>query len=297
MALYRIHPALFGETEIDGVLDIAVSDGRTVFRPTSDGNASSYIATTMAENARVTVSTYNIAALLAYTGFGTQQGSFTGYDAMVDETGAKSSSGAVKYDCATAAHIPRTISASNDAPAVGTIEAISFGSAMDVATSATLSAFTPGSDDLFGLGPVSINGQTITGVMNISVNFGIQEYVERSDGDIHNKSVSVIAIQPVITITTMDPTVRAKVMGGSPSPFNGTLCLNGSSGLSLYFRKRSCDGYVPNGTSEHVRLQALNGVVAADSTAGTPRMTTFTVYPRATSSTAEITVNTASAIS
>lgn len=109
----------------------------------------------------------------------------------------------------------------------------------------------------FGCGPVSINGTTINGVQEITVDSGIRLLQLGSSTEEFDTFVGIQETEPSVTIRTLSM-VNWATLG-----LRG-LALNGSTGLVFYARKftPSVTGglaRVANATAEHIAFVGLNG--------------------------------------
>lgn len=284
-----LHPVTIGSGQIAGVFDVSVMAGENVVRPTADGSIDPFLAMLQGIDPRVMTSTYDVAGALAAAGIGGVAGAVEAYDAVIGVDGVKAASGAVKYSATNAVTFPRSVSLQQDNPATASVETIVTGSDFTVAASQSLSAFTDiGSNVFFGLGPLSVNGTTITGITSVDLTFAVQEFLLRSDGAIHTQAVAAIARIPIITVTAFPDSGIAQ--------FGTRAALNGTTGAIFYARKRTQVGYVADATAQHVRFQMKNGIISRSNTAGSPRLITYTIYPDRVTADAIMAISTASAI-
>ena len=285
-----LHPVTVGSSQIAGVFDVSVLAGENVVRPTADGAIDPFLAMLVGIDPRVQFSTYDLKAGLDVTSLSPVAGAIEAFDAVIGVDGVKAASGAVRYNAANAVTFPRSVSLTQDQPATATFETIVTGSDFTVATGATLSAFAAvGRDVFFGLGPLSVNGSAITGVTSISLDYAVQEFLLRADGNIATNAVAAIERIPIVTITAFPDS--------GISAFGVQAALDGDDGLEFFARKRTRVGYVGDATAEHVKFQMKNGIIKRSNTSGSPRVITYTVYPDRTTADAIMTVNTATAIS
>lgn len=149
--------------------------------------------------------------------------------------------------------------------------------------------------NVFGAGPVSINGTTLGGVQSITVDSGITMIQAGGESEEFDTFVGIQDSAPIVTIQFL------KEYNWSSVGLRGTT-LNGTTGLKFYARKYSNKGSrVANATAEHIAFTGLNGVVNPVNTTGqrsSPISDTIRVHLIAGSdSVLPLTVNTASAIS
>lgn len=282
MALKRLFPVLQGSNLFDGIIDVTPDRGLAVSRPITDGQADPYFAATVASVPKIGWTTVAIAKALGFLGFASAVGNVTAYDQKIGDDGeAASGSVHTKYVLSSALTVPRTLSIPERGDASISYEAMGYNASstepLTVTDSQALGSYTPGNEELFGLGPVKINGTTISGIVSVSVNFGFNLIMENSDGLLWPKDCKVLSRLPVITITTLDTSALLSATGASG---RGSLCLDGTNGLELWARKRACGGYVADATAEHVKIQALDGVVRVGSVSGSSRRGVIIVEPR-----------------
>jgi hypothetical protein len=287
-----LHPVTLNTTQIDGIYQVVPTDGVEVLRPLSDGNVDPYLAMVGARTPGATWATYNLKAALDLVGISAfNTGDAELWDALRNVDGSRATGGAVKVTLANAVTMPRSISAAQDGPATMTLQSWGVGTTpVTVQTSQNVSAFTPGSATFYGLGPALLNGSTaLVGLQSVNVDFGLQEFVLRTDGDVTPKQVVIQARQPSITLVCIGDTARGLVAAG------GTV-LNGTTGLRVVLRKRSATGFVANATAEHIIIQAKNGVVTGQQTDGDPRAFTLRCDISRTNADAPLIISTASAV-
>lgn len=159
-----------------------------------------------------------------------------------------------------------------------------------VALAGNLSAGT-----YFGAGPVSINGTSLGGVQEISIDSGVRLIQAGGESEEFDTFVGLEMTEPTVTITFLQAINWATV------GLRGTT-LDGTNGLVFYGRKFSQGGSrVANATAQHIKFTGLNGIATpVDSNGQQSSPITDTVRVQLTSvsdSVLPLTVNTASAIS
>lgn len=130
-----------------------------------------------------------------------------------------------------------------------------------VSTGQALPTITP-VDEMFTVGPVTINGSNLAAVQRLSVDFGIQTEIVGSDGNAYPTFAGVVDRQPIITVGGLDMTAL--------STFN----INGIalSTWKAYFRKIAEGGTrVADGTAEHVKLSGTTGLFRPGGVRGSNR--------------------------
>ena len=294
---YYLHPVSVASTTIDGILSCDFDPGAMFDRPITDGNVDPFANFKTAVNARATWSTHAIATALGVAGFSTAAGAVVLEDAQITAGAKISGSNHNKVTMAAARVFPRSLTCRQDGHAVLTQEAIAYVAAggnesASIQFDQALTSFTPGSDEVFTIGPVSIEGTAIEGVEGINIAFGIGELIRRTDGFLSPKAVDIQSRLPVITLDVsdldqLDAVVNASNASGIPI----------STGIILYFRKRDVDGtFVADGTAEHVKVTIAAGTIKMGAVSGTyPRSGQIIIEPRRDAA-ASIQIDNASAI-
>jgi hypothetical protein len=128
-------------------------------------------------------------------------------------------------------------------------------------------AGTPSAATHFVAGPVFINTVQVTGIQDITIDFGWQLFEIGGGGELYNTFLAVQSQAPSVTITTTNV----------PWPTYG---LNGTAltALSVYLRKVSATGRVANGTAQHIKFAATAGdIFISDTTSGNNDMASTTI--------------------
>ena len=106
---------------------------------------------------------------------------------------------------------------------------------------------TPSVDELFTLGPVKINGTTLTNVTSWRIEFNPSVIVPMSDGDLYPTYVGIMTMRPRITITTTDVAVL--------NTYTLTGTAQTSSETSVWLRKLNKHGtQVADATEENIQF-------------------------------------------
>lgn len=125
---------------------------------------------------------------------------------------------------------------------------------------------------LFGLGPGSVNGNTLTELLSVTVNPGITVEPQTANGGLFPSGLYITARRPSIDYTFRDVADLAANFG---SVFTvGTAAI-------AYLRARSGTGYSSNVSTAHIKFSFTDGIVAAEqvSASGTESGTvTMRVY-------------------
>lgn len=142
-------------------------------------------------------------------------------------------------------------------------------------------------------GKVMINGVQLEGVQNISIDFGIQEMVLGSDGNVWPTYCAIRERRPRITIRTLDA-ISLSTFGLSGAAQTGTDSL-------VYLRKMDKNGTrVADNVAEHIKFSIDDGVIQVRSVRGShPNQfeSEVTIIPTWDGSNAILVLDTASVIS
>ena len=106
------------------------------------------------------------------------------------------------------------------------------------------------STDHYGLGPVSLNGSSLTGVQSFDWDSNLEYENEASDGSDWQDWISIRAVNPMITLRSRNTDLFRTYGGAGVAVTAGT----------FYLRKRSAGGgSVANGTSAHIKITTTSG--------------------------------------
>lgn len=111
----------------------------------------------------------------------------------------------------------------------------------------------------YTVGPCSVNGVAIPGVVDISVDSGLRLIQIGSDGDIFPTLTAIEMTEPSVRVTVLDAGVWT------------SLGLKGAAttSFSVFFRKKAAGGgNVANGTSQHVKVSGTTGYAVVEESAG-----------------------------
>lgn len=151
-------------------------------------------------------------------------------------------------------------------------------------------AGTPSAAEYFAAGPVAVNGTTINGVQSINIDLQPEYKIVFGDGEVWPTFCYVASINPKITINALDNSWASLGLDGTAL----TSC-------AIYLRKLAANGTrVANGTAEHLKFSATNGIAYPESSSGgnndeTPT-TLILELASANATAAPLTLSTASAI-
>lgn len=112
-------------------------------------------------------------------------------------------------------------------------------------------------DEDFATGPCTINSVQFAGVIELSINFGVQVFVRPADGEIYPTFIAIQSAQPIVTFKTL----------GNP----WAIGLNGaeieSAGFGLR-RKINAGGNYAVDAGEHILFEATAGHVQVEELSG-----------------------------
>jgi len=113
---------------------------------------------------------------------------------------------------------------------------------------------SPSVDELFTLGPISINGSQLTAVQSLTIDPGIVEVVAIGDGDKWATYAAIMSRAPMITIQTLDVTAL--------STFGITGTAQTATDTILYLRKLAEGGtHVADATAQHIKITIDEGMI------------------------------------
>lgn len=160
--------------------------------------------------------------------------------------------------------VPRQISASHNERAELEYELIitwdGTNDPIVIATSQALEG-TAAVGELFTIGEVDINGVTLEGIKEITVDFGITEFVEGADGNVWPTYTAIKERQPLITILTNEAVAL--------STFGIAGVAQGATDSLIYFRKVDEGGKrVADVTEEHISIAIDEGIIQCKEISG-----------------------------
>ena len=116
----------------------------------------------------------------------------------------------------------------------------------------------------FGLGQVSINGTALDGVRSVTVESGVELITVGDESEIYPTFVGIRRCAPMVTIEMLD----ASYWGTIPlTTTSAGLALNGTTGLTIYYRARATEGG-NSAASIHPKIIIANGLVEPVSVGG-----------------------------
>ncbi|MCM2373913.1 hypothetical protein [Aporhodopirellula aestuarii] len=263
---FSAHSAAINGTNIGAIISQSIDPGIEVQSDVAAGFVKPQYGEIVSANGIGSLSTYDIAGLLAIVG---AEGVCLDENGFVLNFASWTACGAV----ATSGHIARSIAKGFVFPDSITLQHGSRGNmsarvaayregANDPITTGAATLPTGLTDELgYHLGPITVAGITFTRNTTVSINFGIEVEPEIDDGDTYPLSLRVKKVQPIIDITTKD----LSQFGSSGIPIGGIRATH--SNTSLVARKRVIGtGTYATGTS-HLEM-TFDGVAQVGVTEG-----------------------------
>lgn len=123
-------------------------------------------------------------------------------------------------------------------------------------------AGAPVVDEKFTVGTVNINGAALTGIKEITIDFGLQLVLDISEGDIWPTFIAIDArMSPLITIRTSD------ALAFNTFGLDGTA--QSATDSEVYFRKKAMDGTnEADATVEHIKVTIDQGIITCEEVGG-----------------------------
>lgn len=286
MALFRMGPMVLGSGAISGIQSYSHSSGLAVTNPTSDGRSTARIAALIDESPSISATTLDVAGALSVLGMAGYVGASKIYFIDMGDGGA-AAAGSVHTEISLddALTVPRSLTVSQDGNATLSFESFGYESTGASPVSFSTSSALPsgiGTTNLFGIGPVTINGAALTNITDISIDFGVSVVANRSDGAISPKLVTVNELFPVFSITCNDPDAAFL----APATISST--------TTVGLRKRAAGGrFVADGTGAHIEFTIAQGIVRRmAATGGNPSSSTLAIVPTDNANDAQVAVAT-----
>jgi len=276
--LYGVNIAATSPVFLGQIRDWGVSAGISEFLEGSDGDVDARYAAVNEQRMSVSFTTRDIKAALDAAGISGRQidvdtpdtlGAIECWFQVIDKGGTRKAGGSgdnhTKLTLSDGILLPRQLQASQ-----GQLAEISYDALLTydgsnnpivIDTTANLSG-TPGTSVLWTLGPVSINGAAINGVTDLTVDCGIEEIVEGSDGEVWPRYSAIMSRRPSITFRTPD--------AGLLNTLGITGAAQGASDSLVYLRKVAKGGMrVADGTAEHIKIAIDDGRITVREARGT----------------------------
>lgn len=258
---------------LDGVQNQSLALGLNTLQMKADGELDPQFLATMSQAPTASLTIAKIAQALAVIDHDglflpSGAGAFTTLELfykLKEKPGGEFQTGAVhkKLILNQGAIIPRTLNVPDDETATYDMDIIATADGVNDPFVLAESVALGGAgilDELFTLGPVKINGTTLEGVQNFSLDFGIEDVSFRADGDVFPKRVNIIARRPNLTITVADINQLFDL---------GLVGTNISADIVVFLRALSkTTTRIADATTAHIRITIGAGRVSVDSLGG-----------------------------
>lgn len=249
--VFTLYAATLNGTLLDQIDSQDLDTGLEQFLLNFDGGVDPVYAAVKSLQPRISLSTTAIMRaldLVTINGLAMTAGLF--YFQKMSQGSAPRDSGAshVLLTAETGMILPRILQAGHDTPATMSYDILCKKNAVNAPLVATKNVSLTGSpvaDELFVAGPVDINGTTLSGVQNINIDYGLNEFVLGGDGEEYISFIGIMNRQPRITIELPDMDILADLgIGGTAQGVTDSI---------VYLRKVDQDGYrVADNVAEHI---------------------------------------------
>ena len=286
---------------IDQISDFSVDTAVQEALLTADGQVDPTFVAVGTQQPRLSFTTSALHVVLNKCGIGglkiTADADEDGLEAWfqkLDEGGTRAAGAShIKLTIKEGQVLPRTIDAGLTPPATLTLDAIATYDGTNapilIADSQNLEG-SPTVDEVFVAGQVDINGTTLEGVQNITIDFGLAELVLTADGQVWPTFSAIGTRAPSITITTTDVV--------SLVTFGLTGAAQGATDSLIYLRKVDQGGTrVADNVAEHISFSIDEGRIEVSNTSGDlPVLSTVKITPTFDGSAAIMVIDTATTI-
>lgn len=243
-----------GASYYGGIQGQGFDPGVAVMPVGGDGQIDARFASIVAQRSTASFSTFALKTVLSAIGWNGLLSSFTQFDLKEANGASLETTGHAKIGANTAYIYPVSLSCNVTGNAVATFQVMAYNSDGNDPIVETFSQALPGGvingNEVFGLGPVSVNGKVDSGLESVNISFGLNGMFQPYPGKIHPKGVHVRRRQAVIRCTTVD------------ADFNQSLYSAISSSTSVAFRRRLHGAaFYPDGSAEHIKCTMTKGVV------------------------------------
>ena len=275
--LHGVNIQTTGGTDLylDGIQDWSLSSGLSEMLMTGDGNVNPTFAAIASQSPGMSFSTIKVANALATVGMNglkidsdVDDDGLEAWFSATAEGGTRTAASSTKLTVNEGLLVPTTLTADGDGPAVlnyalsitydGTNDPIVFAATTTTEGTATAETYHV-------LGPIKINGTTLTGIQSCSVNFGHSVRVLRGEGELWPTFAYVQAAAPSITFRTLDVDVVRSLI-----TIDGVA--QSTTDSVVYFRKTDVSGRVADGTGEHISLTVDDGLISWEGVGGNPEL-------------------------
>jgi len=128
--------------------------------------------------------------------------------------------------------------------------------------SQAVTAAAPSTAEAFVLGPISVNATKLKACNNLDVNLNPAEWDLSDESFEHTTFAANNTITPVISFTTTDPS----------APTYHKVAISGSNRFRAHLiRKKRNDNRFADNETQHIRFEAVDGIILVQSVSGSPR--------------------------
>lgn len=256
-------------TVLTGIQNQSAERALQVTTPLADGNVYPLTSAVVSQSDTINGTCFDIGDLLTLSGAGgAAVTSCVVFDAQVARTGAKAGTSVhVKRAVATGLLVTRSVTLSQRDNATANFSILCYSSTgttgiVTTATEALTNSTAGGADELYGLGPLSINGTVVDDVTQAEIDFGISVEDLESEGDTGVKLRTVMGVTPRIRFRTANAAFAATV-GDTGLALSSTGCI-------AVARKRASGAthYIAAGTAEHIKFTIAAGMIVPASHGG-----------------------------
>lgn len=259
-ALHTLYAVRQSGSLIDEVTDLRVSSGINDLIIGADGSHLPTFSGMEDQSPRIGFTSLAISAALGVVGYAglkiTTGALFDAWFQKIDQGGTRVA-GANHFGITVneGMIVPRTITAGLGSPASINYDVVpSYDGSNNPLVFSTIASLPAGAtvDELYTVGKGSVNGTALTGVVGVTIDFGISLYVNRADGDYWPTFVAIRNIVPSIRFQV----IKADAL--NTFGLTGTE-IDGSSGIA-YLRKIDQGGTrVADATLEHIEFKIEEG--------------------------------------
>jgi hypothetical protein len=252
---------------MDQIQNFSIRTGIATALLSGDGAVDPTFVATSTQNPGITFDSTALATILAACGIdgavidadGAEPGLECWFQAMADGGLRASGSSHLKFTAKKGILIPQAIQASHGGIAsMGLVAVLVWDGANDpivIADNQALSG-SPAVGEAFTVGPVTINGTTLEGIQQTTIDPGIKVTSKGGGGEVWPTFVGISSRTPGIVVRTTDVSVLATL------GLLGTA--QGATDSVVYLRKKAPDGAgnVADGTGEHISVTMDAGKIS-----------------------------------
>ncbi|HEX8914418.1 MAG TPA: hypothetical protein VF796_18870 [Humisphaera sp.] len=293
-----VAPGDGAEATINQVQGYEPDPGFELLVHTGDGQTDMAFAAIMQQSPRVGFSTTAVAralAVSALSGASLSAGMDIWFQRVAHGGTRTGGSTSLKLSSAKGLLVPMFVEAAQGGPAtIHYTAVITSADGTTIPFTATASQALPSfalADEVFTVGPASLNGTAVEGVQSVRVDLGFQVLTKAGDGHAYPTFAGIARRQPTISIRTLD--VSALASGNFSAAQTATDSV-------VYLRKLAKNGTrVGDATAQHVKFTVDDGIFVTrpfGGQDGQEQMTEILIQPTWDGTNDVVAINTASAI-